>query len=54
MRSVGIHRLRLQSFSLTSSSFKFQLATLGYEKTGPSLISQRLVGLLLRTRENGH
>ena len=54
MRNVGTHRLRLQAFSITSSSFKFQLTTLGYEKTGPSLISQRLLGLLLGTRENGH
>ena len=51
MRNVGTHRLRLQAFSITSSSFKFQLTTLGYEKTGPSLISQRLLGLLLGTRE---
>ena len=36
MRNVGTHRLRLEAFSITSSSFKFQLATLGYEKTGPS------------------
>lgn len=34
MRNVGTHRLRLEAFSITSSSF--QLATLGYEKTGPS------------------
>lgn len=54
MRNVGTHRLRLQAFSITSSSFKFQLTTLGYEKTEPSLISQRLLGLLLGTRENGH
>ena len=51
MRNVGTHRLRLQAFSITSSSFKFQLTTLGYEKTGPSLISQRLLELLLGTRE---
>ena len=51
MRNVGTHRLRLQAFSITSSSFKFQLTSLGYEKTGPSLISQRLLGLLLGTRE---
>ena len=48
MRNVDTHRLRLQAFSITSSSFKFQLTTLGYEKTGPSL---RLLGLLLGTRE---
>lgn len=51
MRNVGTHRLRLQAFSITSSSFKFQLTTLGYEKTGPTLISQRRLGLLLGTRE---